>query len=256
MASQRGTEDGSVARADTMTSETNIHYPTDYEQVDPAEPFIHTAPTVSSTFPLRSQRGKKCLTRSWNSRPPIGKLSCLSEETLVIKIFATVLILPALVLSFSAQAEDPQFPHGFSARSIRALARKGVVEARSLSSVCKSVAPIRALLKNAYPGHISLSDSRASGFALVCSRSDCPRKFPAKAYFSDGTLAFSLGYYGRWEGNGQPRAYCGTGGAGKCFVKAVSNNARSGKRDGNVYIDFGNGSCRRAAPGKRNGSPF
>ena len=131
------------------------------------------------------------------------------------------------------------------------------IATKSFASVCKKVAPISGfLLKNAYPGHIQKSDPRASGFALVCARS-CPRKFPVSVYYSDGALAFRLGYYGRWNGNGQPRAYCGAGGVGTCSVSRVTTNARrsssGGKRDGKIYIDMGNGSCASAFPGRRNG---
>jgi hypothetical protein len=123
------------------------------------------------------------------------------------------------------------------------------------TKICKSTAPLKgALLKNAYPGHISKNDPRASGFAFVCG-SDCARSFPVSAFFSDGTLAFKLGYYGRWEGNGQPRAYCGTNGAPSCPVGTVVRQSRQAGRDGKVYLHFGGGSCRSATPGVRTGNP-
>ena len=170
--------------------------------------------------------------------------------------FALMTVTPSL----HAESANPLsashygMPEGTSQRDLRKIARKS--RASGLSSVCSSTRAIGALLKNASPGHISSGDPRAPGFALVCSRSDCPRGFPAKAYYSDGSLAFSLGYYGRWEGNGQPRAYCGTGGAPVCSSRSVSSNARAKGRNGKVYIDFGGKSCRSATPGIRNGSPF
>lgn len=134
-------------------------------------------------------------------------------------------------------------------------ARKGNT-ARAFSDVCKSTKPLTdALMKNAYPGHISLSDPRASGFAFVCGKG-CPRSFPTNAYYSDGTFAFKLGKYGNWNGNGKPRAYCGAGGAPRCSAKSITNNAKKSGRDGFVYIDFGSKACRKARPGVRNGSPF
>ena len=182
-----------------------------------------------------------------------------------MKCFMRIPVLLGFIVAMSApsaQAESTThlsashygMPEGSSQRDLRKIARKS--RASGLSKVCSSTKPIGALLKNASPGHISSGDPRAPGFALVCSRSDCPRGFPAKAYYSDGTLAFSLGYYGRWEGNGQPRAYCGTGGAGVCSSRSVSSNARAKGRNGKVYIDFGGKSCRSATPGIRNGSPF
>ena len=171
--------------------------------------------------------------------------------------FGAMMMEPVPAAADTATISASELPAGISARSARKIARankKPSNSGKGLASVCKSTAPLRgALLKNAYPGHISRSDPRAPGFAFVCG-SDCPRSFPAKAYYSDGTLAFSLGYYGRWEGNGQPRAYCGAGGAPMCSVSTVTNGSRASKRDGKVYISFGNGSCRSAVPGQRTGS--
>lgn len=130
------------------------------------------------------------------------------------------------------------------------------IKKRKLSKVCKSVLPLRkSLLKNAGGGHITNGDARAAGFAFICGP-DCPRRFPLTAYYSDGTQAFRLGYYGKWEGNGRPRAYCAAGGVPICYASAVTKAARSKKRDGKVYISYGDGSCRSAIPGARNGSPF
>lgn len=138
-----------------------------------------------------------------------------------------------------------------SARSQRKMARKNITP-KAFADVCKKVTPLKyALLKNAWPGHIQRSDSRASGFAFVCG-ADCPKRFPVSAYYSDGTLAFKLGYYGRWEGNGKPRAYCGTGGVGTCSASSITKAAK--RKDGKIYLDFGNKSCRSATPGQRNGS--
>ena len=143
---------------------------------------------------------------------------------------------------------------GINPRTIRKAKRaKQKPNAGDLSKVCKNIRPFSgALLKNAWPGHIQRSDPRAPGFALVCA-SLCPRKFPASAYYSDGSLAFRLGYYGLWEGNHRPRAYCGAGGVGSCSASGVSSAARKSGRDGYVYVDFGAGLCLKAKPGIRNG---
>ena len=146
---------------------------------------------------------------------------------------------------------------GLSARSERKLARKKNVNATALNSVCKSIQPMVALLKSTAGGHIR-GDPRESGYSLICSRKSCPKKFPTNFYYSDGSLAFTVGLYGRWSGNGQPRAYCAAGGAPKCSAKSIGAKAKSRGLDGKVYGDFGNGKCYSAnpTPGVRNGSPF
>ena len=149
-----------------------------------------------------------------------------------------------------------ELPEGMSVRSLRKINR-----ARSASSglrkVCKKVSPIRALWKPAWGGHINSGDPRASGPALVCSRSDCPRVRPANVYYSDGTLAFKVGQYGTWNGNGQPRLYCSAGGAGSCSLRSAAQQARARGRDGKLYVAYGSGQCRSvASPLGRNGSPF
>ncbi len=161
-----------------------------------------------------------------------------------------------------AFAQDLQslYPLGFSQRSIRKLERKaskkgGKVNVTSLADVCPSVQPMSgALMKNAYPGHIQRTDPRASGFAFICG-SSCPSKFPVSAYYSDGTLAFKLGYYGRWSGNGKPRAYCSVG-VPRCSVKKVVRDSKTSGRDGKVYLTWTSTSCRSATPGVRNSSGF
>lgn len=172
-----------------------------------------------------------------------------------------LLTVLAIVLGFTAQAYA-ELPTGMSERSARKISRakKGPKNpaVKPLNTYCKSTTPLsKALLKNAYPGHINASDPRAPGFAFVCGP-DCPSGFPVSAYYSDGTPAFKLGYYGRWEGNNRPRAYCGAGGVAMCNVKTVSSGARQKGRDGKIYLVFNSKSksCRSASPGQRNGSPF
>lgn len=132
---------------------------------------------------------------------------------------------------------------------------------RALSDVCTTVTPmVNALVKNTAGGHISKRDRRYYGFSLICGK-ECPSTFPVPAYYSDGTLAFQFGYYGRWNGNGKARLYCGSGGTAKCSVATTKLAARKlGKngvvRDGLIYVGFGGGACQTIVPGARNGSPY
>ena len=132
----------------------------------------------------------------------------------------------------------------------------------ALANVCTKISPLtKSLLKNTWPGHIYPPDPRSYGFAFICGRSSaqCPSRWPARVYYSDGTLAFKLGYYGTWSGNGgRPRAYTGTHGARtvkvKNIVKASKAKGKDGKkRDGYVYIRIKGKKCASAIPGKRNG---
>lgn len=137
----------------------------------------------------------------------------------------------------------------------------GVGTAAIFTEDCQTIKPLEhALLKNNAGGHIGRRDRRYHGFAFICGK-ECPATFPVQAYYSDGAPAFKLGYYGRWNGNGQPRAYCAAGGAPFCNVPTVRMRAnivgREGlRRDGKVYLSFGNGICQTAIPGIRNGDPF
>lgn len=193
-----------------------------------------------------------------------------------VPVKTTIAFLLAGLMCCVSVAAYAEYPTGLSARSIKKLERQEAKQKKKnkknnkkkenkkpnkgnkngLGKVCGNVQPLKkALLKNAWPGHINRSDPRAPGFAFVCGP-DCPKKFPVSAYYSDGTAAFKLGYYGRWEGNGRPRAYCGAGGVGTCSASGVAKASRQKGRDGKVYLDFGNKSCRSATPGQRNGSPF
>ncbi len=156
---------------------------------------------------------------------------------------------------------------GLSARSERKLARAAKNNKKknnpgngngsnAFKKVCPNVVQLSGILiKNAYPGHISQGDPRAPGFAMVCGRS-CVSSFPASVFFSDGTLAFKLGYYGRWEGNGQPRAYCGAGGVAMCSVSSVVSNSRKSGRDKSAYLKLNKNTCARFTPGARNDAGF
>lgn len=122
-----------------------------------------------------------------------------------------------------------------------------------LKKYCKSVSGVTYLLKPASPGHIH--DEREDGFALICAPGKkCPR-FPAKIRYSDGEQAASVCYYGRWEGNGQSRAYCNVGSCGYCNARSIAKASSTKGRDGRVYIEYGDGTCAQADADGRNGSP-
>jgi len=167
-----------------------------------------------------------------------------------------ILSIPVLLYSLarpsSSFAQDSSSRPGLHSR-VLAAKRARSPQKKPFAQVCSRTSSISGfLLKNAYPGHISRGDPRAPGFALVCA-SRCPKKFPVNVYYSDGSLAARIGYYGRWNGNGKPRGYCGCGGAPSCFVSSISKKARQSGRDGKVYLSMGDGSCVSATPGIRNG---
>lgn len=104
------------------------------------------------------------------------------------------------------------------------------------------------LYKIEISNHINRGDPRASGPTLICNR-ECPSSFPASLYYSDGTLAAKLGYYGVWNVTRRPRAYCAAGGAPKCSNRDIQNGARARGRDGNVYLSMGRSRvCYRINP--------
>jgi hypothetical protein len=186
-------------------------------------------------------------------------------------------VLAALVLSFGVVASTNVYADaaseslaaaqstGLSARSLRKMAR-GWNVARAggnFKNVCASVRSVSGsefLYKSDISHHISPGDARAAGPTLICNRV-CPATFPANLYFSDGTLAAKLGYYGRWNLTGKPRAYCAAGGAPACSNSTIARNSRASGRDGNVYLQVsrsktGSGTvCYRVRPLGRTGSP-
>jgi hypothetical protein len=167
-------------------------------------------------------------------------------------LFGAVLSLGGLVATDSAQAQDTLTKQ--ERREKRAERAK-----RDLKEVCapSSVVPARGLLiKKTGGGHIPNSDARASGFSLICA-SNCVSTFPAKVYHCDGSDAFKMGYYGRWNGNGKPRAYCAAGGAGACNVSSVANLSKKKKCGLVGYLDLDGNRGKRCmkifVDGRRNG---
>ena len=147
-------------------------------------------------------------------------------------------------------------PQGADSRTVRKLLRAG--KKGNLAAVCPSIASFRGgqgLIKSEISKHISPSDPRASGYTLVCG-SLCPSSFPASFYYSDGTLAGKFGYYGRYSGNGRPRAYCGAGGAPVCSTSAIYSRARGLRTGSSLYLKLNSRQCISfsGAPGARNGS--
>ena len=156
-----------------------------------------------------------------------------------------------------AQAQEMSFPEGTSPRVMYKALRKGANQS-GLASVCSSTAPLRnMLIKSELSHHISNpGDGRQGGYTLVCGK-QCPTRFPVNFYYCDGTLAGKFGYYGRWNGNGKPRAYGGAGGAPPHSVSKIAANARRKKCGSLLYLPVSGKSCVSwSASASRTGSPF
>lgn len=133
-----------------------------------------------------------------------------------------------------------------------------------LARVCSTVLDVlenEFLWKSQISRHINSGDPRATGPTFICN-TVCARRFPFSVYYSDGTLAATMGYYGIFSGNGRPRAYCAAGGAPQCFVEQIAAAASENGRDGNVYLQLSGkrkppkSFCYRVAPLGRTGSLF
>ncbi len=179
---------------------------------------------------------------------------------LVCSVAAAPFLEGSVVNAQEAVLESSSVPAGMSQRSLAKIARAAKKNKKNkpgggLGAVCKSIRPIVALWKVTAGGHI-VSGPRVTGYSLICSRKECPKKFPAEFYYSDGSLAGKVGAYGRWIGNGQIRAYGGTNGAPQHFVSAIRKNAKKSGRDGNLYIQMGAYCASVSAASNRSGSPF
>lgn len=155
-----------------------------------------------------------------------------------IRIFSVVTIAAgSLFLSATtASAEN------VSVRTLNKASRGDdpVASVMNLRQVCRTVKTVTSnefLWKSQISNHINGGDPRTSGPTLVCNRL-CPASFPMPFYYSDGTVAGSVGYYGRFAGNGQPRAYCAAGGAPRCYISQIAKHSTTGGRDGFVYLQF------------------
>ena len=159
----------------------------------------------------------------------------------------------------SAENMSISLPEGLNAREARLFTRAAKAKPKAVSKLkklCKKIITLRpgqALIKSQISAHIPRGDARASGYTFVCG-SLCA-SFPAPFYYSDGTLAGKLGYYGRYSANGRPRAYCAAGGAPRCSVSSIYAKARRKKTGSYLYLKSNSTTCFKfnGAPGARNG---
>lgn len=135
--------------------------------------------------------------------------------------------------------------------------------AGSLAEVCASVSEIGAgemLVKSEISDHISNpTDKRSTGYTCVCARL-CPRNLSrADFFYENGEYAGSVGYYGRFSGNGQPRLYGAAGAAPQHFVRDIAAKART-IGSGRLYLQISKErsgpatACKAFFPVGRNGS--
>ena len=117
------------------------------------------------------------------------------------------------------------------------------------------------LWKSEISKHINTTDPRAAGPTFICNVV-CARRFPFSVYYSDGTLATKLSYYGQFDGNGRPRAYCAAGGVPPCSIKDISEAASADGKDGYLYLQLSGRRratktyCYRVAPIGRTGTLY
>lgn len=126
----------------------------------------------------------------------------------------------------------------------------------SLRSVCSSVtevSPGEMLIKSQASPHINSGDARASGYTVVCG-SQCPQNMSnVPFYFANGEQAGSVGYYGKFSGNGRPRLYGAASSAPQHFAKDIARRA-AGIGNGFLYLQMGDGTCKSFSPIGRNGA--
>jgi hypothetical protein len=129
-----------------------------------------------------------------------------------------------------------------------------------LKDVCKTVRNVTGrefLYKSEISNHIPSSDRRATGPTFICNQV-CPSSWPLSVFYSDGTLAARLGYYGTWNVTNKPRAYCAAGGTPQCYNSRISQNSRRSGRNGSLYVRTRSGSdsvCYKVRPIGRTGNP-
>ncbi len=176
----------------------------------------------------------------------------LTKSARIISLFLLSLVVAT---PSSSHAED-----GLSNRSLQKMSRAGDVTAsvQNFRSVCKTVKQVTGrefLWKSEISNHINPGDPRASGPTFICNQL-CP-SFPMAFYYSDGTIAGAVGYYGTWSVTGKARAYCSAGGTARCFISQINANARRSGRDGFVYLQTTKTKptvCYKVAPVSRTGS--
>lgn len=174
------------------------------------------------------------------------------------KTRSALIALTATCLTFGV-AEGLAEPYNPSVRSLNKMARTGdpLVSMLALADVCPSVKSVTGsefLWKSQISHHIPSSDRRASGPTFICNKV-CPSTWPLNVYYSDGTRAARLGYYGTYAATGKPRAYCGTKGAPVCSVRKITSDSNTAGRDGFVYLKTSSDTCYRVKPLGRTGRP-
>lgn len=133
--------------------------------------------------------------------------------------------------------------------------------APGLEGVCavrSAISMGQMLIKSEISSHIHGKDPRATGYTLVCA-SQCPKTLHKSDFFyADGSYAGSVGYYGRFHGNGKPRLYGAAGGAPQHFARDIAARART-IGNGKLYMQIstaksGAGTeCKEFNPSGRNG---
>jgi|LauGreDrversion4_2_1035121.scaffolds.fasta_scaffold15846_2 hypothetical protein len=75
-------------------------------------------------------------------------------------------------------------------------------------------------------------------------------------YYSDGTKAGAVGYYGTFAATGKARAYCSAKGARKCSIKRISASLNAAGRNGKVYLKTSDSVCYQVNPLGRTGNAY
>ena len=151
----------------------------------------------------------------------------------------------------SAESYNP------SLRALTKMSRRGDpgVSMQSLASVCPTVKTVTGrefLWKSVISNHIPSNDPRHSGPTFICNKV-CPPSWPMNFYYSDGTKAGAVGYYGTYAATGKARAYCAVKGARKCSIARIAATANAAGRDGKVYLKTSNSVCYQVNPLGRTG---
>ena len=131
-----------------------------------------------------------------------------------------------------------------------------------LSSVCAVTSPIQPLemlIKSEASAHINDGDLRTTGYTVVCG-TVCPKNLrKADFFYANGEYAGSVGYYGTFSGNGQPRLYGAAGDAEQHFALEIAAKAAT-IGNGMLYLQVSAATtgettaCKEFAPAGRNGS--
>lgn len=131
-----------------------------------------------------------------------------------------------------------------------------------LDAVCaqrSAIMPGELLIKAEISAHINNpNDPRTSGYTLVCAK-QCPKnQNKADFFYADGSYAGSVGYYGRFSGNGKPRLYGAAGDAPQHFVSIIAPAAKL-IGNGKLYMQMSKATtgaetvCKEFNPKGRNG---